>query len=290
MVNKRTSFPGGFKYSALLLLILTFVLNNNANMKFIKTTQQDKLGILRLDNDRKSNSLNLEMIDEMVEAFDAFEKNKTRVVILRSNPGINVWCAGLRIDQLPDPEKDPVPYEYALEKILKRIESFPGVVIAMIDGSVWGGGCELIFSCDILLGSPKASFAITPARISAPYNPNQVNRVLQRVGSNIAMELFFTADIMDAQRAEKLGILNHLISPEKLEDFTLEMAERIINNAPLAISLIKMQVHQLATRTVEQITRDEANRQFVEKVYRSYDFNEGKSAFLEKRKPKFKGK
>ncbi len=258
-------------------------------MNFIQTEQQGRLGILRLDNDAKSNSLNLEMIDEMVAAFDAFESNNVRVVILRSNPGAGVWCAGLRIDQLPDPEKDPVPYEYALEKILKRIENFPGVVMAMIDGSVWGGGCELVFSCDILLGSPRASFAITPAKISAPYNPNQVNRVLQRVGSNIAMELFFTADVMAAQRAEKLGILNHLVPSEKLESFTFDMAGRILKNAPLAIALIKKQVHQLATRTVEQITEDENNRAFVKQVYESHDFKEGKKAFLEKRKPDFTG-
>ncbi len=258
-------------------------------MKFIKTSLQNNLGTIWLNNDKKSNSLNLDMINEMVAAFDEFEENKTRVVILRSNPGARVWCAGLRIDQLPSPDKDPVPYEYALEKILKRIESFPGVVIAMIDGSVWGGGCELVFACDILLGSPGASFAITPAKISAPYNPNQVNRVLQRVGSNIAMELFFTADVMGAARAEKLGILNHLVPSEKLDAFTQSMAERIINNAPLAISLIKTQVHQLATQTVEQITNDAANRESVKRVYLSRDFSEGKQAFLEKRKPIFKG-
>ncbi len=258
-------------------------------MQFIKTQQKGRLGFLWLNNDKKSNSLNLEMIDEMVTAFDKFEKNKARVVILRSNPGVNVWCAGLRIDQLPSPENEPVPYEYALEKILKRIESYQGVVITMIDGSVWGGGCELVFACDILLGSTEASFAITPAKISAPYNPNQVNRVLQRVGSNIAMELFFTADVMDARRAEKLGILNHLVPTEKLEEFTLAMAERIINNAPLSISLIKTQIHQLATRTVEQMTQDKTNRDFVKQVYLSHDFKEGKQAFLEKRKPLFKG-
>ncbi len=259
-------------------------------MRFIKTEQREQLGVLWLDNDKKSNSLNLKMIGEMMEAFDEFEKSRTPVVMIRSNPGVSVWCAGLRIDQLPDPAKDPVPYEYSLEKILKRIESFPGVVIAMIDGSVWGGGCELVFSCDILVGSPKASFAITPAKISAPYNPNQVNRVLQRVGSNIAMELFFTADIMNAQRAERLGILNHLVTTEKIEEFTQSLARRITNNAPLTISLIKTQVHQLATQTVEQITQDKNNREFVKRVFQSHDFKEGKQAFLEKRKPAFKGR
>ncbi len=259
-------------------------------MKFIKIEERDGLAEMSLYNIRKSNSLNLEMIDEMVAAFDNFEKRKTRVVILRSHPGSKVWCAGLRIDQLPEAGIDETPYEYALEKILKRIESFPGVVIAMIDGSVWGGGCELIFSCDILIGSPKASFAITPAKISAPYNPNQVNRVLQRVGSNIAMELFFTADVMNAQRAERLGILNHLVNEEELEGFTMNMAQRILNNAPLAIQLIKNQIHQLATQTVEQLTEDKNMRAKIKDVFESRDFHEGKLAFLEKRKPQFKGK
>jgi len=258
-------------------------------MKFIKIEEENDLAVLSLYNIRKSNSLNLEMIDEMVAAFDDFEKKETRVIILRSHPGSKVWCAGLRIDQLPEAGVDETPYEYALEKILKRIENYPGVVIAMIDGSVWGGGCELIFSCDILIGSPKASFAITPAKISAPYNPNQVNRMLQRVGSNIAMELFFTADVMDAQRASHLGILNHLIEEDRLEEFTKKMAYRILQNAPLAIQLIKNQVHQLATRTVEQLTKDENMRAHVKAVFESYDFHEGKLAFLEKRKPKFKG-
>ncbi|UBM61564.1 methylmalonyl-CoA decarboxylase [Candidatus Sulfidibacterium hydrothermale] len=259
-------------------------------MQFIQTEQKERLGTLWLDNDAKSNSLNLTMIDEMTEAFDAFEKNRAGVVVLRSNPQAKVWCAGLRIDQLPSPGKDPVPYAYSLEKILTAIENFSGVVIAMIDGSVWGGGCELAFACDILVGGPRASFAITPAKIGAPYNPNQVNRVLQRVGSNIAMELFFTADVMPAERAAHLGILNHLVASEKLETFTLNMASKILNNAPLAISLIKKQVRQLATRTVEQVTQDEENREAVKRVYFSRDFEEGKKAFLEKRKPVFKGK
>lgn len=259
-------------------------------MKYIKTTCRDKLGILILNNEEKSNSLNLEMLDEFVEAFSGFREKECRAVIIRSNPGSKVWCAGLRIDQLPDAEHDPVPYEYSLEKILKSVENFPGIVIAMIDGGVWGGGCELAFACDILIGSPEASFAITPAKISAPYNPNQVSRVLQRVGNNIALEMFATADVMTAERAVSLGILNHLVDREKLEDFSFEIAEKILANAPLTVALIKKQIHHLATQTVEQLTQDENNRTLIKTVYYSRDFKEGKQAFLEKRKPRFSGK
>ncbi|MBN2638773.1 MAG: methylmalonyl-CoA decarboxylase [Bacteroidales bacterium] len=259
-------------------------------MKYILTHCENQIGFLTLNNDRKSNSLNLEMLDEIVAAFHDFEKEQCRVVVIRSNPEARVWCAGLRIDQLPDAEKDPVPYEYTLERILKSAEHFPGIVIAMISGSVWGGGCELAFACDMLVASPEASFAITPAKISAPYNPNQVNRVLQRVGSNIALELFATADVLPAERALQLGILNHLKDKSELENFTIKMAKKITANAPLTVALIKKQIHQLGYKTVEQLTDDKATRQAVKSIFYSDDFKEGKQAFLEKRKPKFKGK
>jgi len=257
-------------------------------MKFIKTEERRFIGIVTLDNDQKHNSLNLEMLDEIVEAVSAFEDSGKRVLIIRSNPGKTVWCAGLRIDQLPNPEKDPVPYEYNLEKVLKKLEQFPGAVIAMIEGSVWGGGCELAFSCDILIGSAAASFAITPAKLSAPYNPVQVQRVLSLVETNIAKELFFTADPIKASRALELGILNHIVKKETLESFTLSMAEKIVANAPLNIRLIKKQINALSRATVEMVNTEEIKTMVAASFY-SHDFKEGKKAFLEKRKPEFSG-
>ena len=258
-------------------------------MKYIRYIVEKEIGFITLNNEKKSNSLNLKMLEEIVESVEQATNENIRVIVIRSNTGNKVWCAGLQIDQLPSPEKDEVPYEYALEKALKAIEHFPGAVIGMIEGGVWGGGCELAFACDILIGTPRAGFAITPARIGAPYNPNQVNRVLQRVGSNIAMEMFFTAEMISADRAFELGILNHVVASEKILPFTLKLSGNIVRNAPLAVRLIKFQAHQLAEKTVEQITNDPANREFIKKVFHSHDFAEGKKAFLEKRMPQFKG-
>ena len=257
-------------------------------MKFIKTEERGFIGIVTLDNDQKHNSLNFEMLDEIVEAISAFEDSGKRVIVIRSNSGKTVWCAGLRIDQLPNPENDPVPYEYSLEKVLKKLEQFPGAVIAMIEGSVWGGGCELAFSCDILIGSASSSFAITPAKLSAPYNPIQVQRVLSLVETNIAKELFFTADPIKASMALELGILNHIIEKDSLESFTLSMAEKIAANAPLNIRLIKKQINALSRATVEMVNTKEIKK-MVEASFYSHDFKEGKKAFLEKRKPEFLG-
>jgi len=257
-------------------------------MKFIKTEEAGFIGTIVLDNDVKHNSLNLEMLDEIVNVFDYFEKKKYRVVVIRSNPGVSVWCAGLRIDQLPDPAKDPVPYEYSLEKVLQKIEQFPGAVIAMIEGSVWGGGCELAFSCDILIGSSRSTFAITPAKLGAPYNPIQVQRVLSLVETNIAKELFFTAEPIEATRALELGILNHLVETDELKKFVYSMSNKIVSNAPLNIALIKKQINALSRSNVSLVNTNKIKK-LVKESYYSSDFQEGKNAFLEKRKPNFKG-
>ena len=257
-------------------------------MKFIKTEERGFIGIITFDNDRKHNSLNFEMLDEIAEAVSVFEDLGKRVVVIRSNPGKSVWCAGLSIDQLPDSKRDSVPYEYNLEKALKKLEHFSGAVIAMIEGSVWGGGCELAFSCDILIGSASSSFAITPAKLGAPYNPIQVQRVLSLVETNIAKELFFTAEPIKASRALELGILNHIVEKDSLEEFTFSMAEKIAANAPLNIQLIKKQINALSRATVALVNTNEIKKMVAASFY-SRDFKEGKTAFLEKRKPEFLG-
>ena len=258
-------------------------------MRYIDLEVKGFTGVVTLNNDKKHNSLNLKMLSEIESAFGVLKKEAVRSVIIKSNEGAKVWCAGLRIDELPDPSKDPVPFEYPLESTLRTIEQFPGAVIAMIEGSVWGGGCELAFSCDILIGSPKASFAITPAKLNAPYNPVQVQRVLSLVETNIAKELFFTAEPISAHRALELGILNHVIEASDLLRFTEEMAGKINRNAPQSIALIKKEIGAIGKGQLVSVENNDEIRNQIEKMYYSDDFSEGKRAFLEKRAPKFKG-
>ena len=258
-------------------------------MDFIKVEKKGYTGLVTLNNDEKHNSLNRIMLKEIEFAIDNFTDDGIRSIVIKSNPGSKVWCAGLRIDELPDPSKDPVPYRYHLEDTLNKIEEFPGAVIAMIGGSVWGGGCELAFSCDILIGSPNSTFAITPAKLNAPYNPVQVQRVLSLVETNIAKELFFTASPIKAERALELGILNHIIEPGELLTFTLEMASKINSNAPQSIKLLKKEINAISRSHVDNLHNINEIKELVKELYYSKDFAEGKKAFLEKRKPGFIG-
>jgi len=119
-------------------------------------------------------------------------------------------------------------------------------VIAMIEGSVWGAACDLAFSCDILSGTPRTSFTMTPAKIGIPYNSSDLLNFIYAAGLHIAKEMFFMALPLEAERAVKLGILNHLVPEPELENFTYARARQITRNSPPSIAVIKKQLRLLA--------------------------------------------
>ena len=258
-------------------------------MSLIKIEIHQSIGTICFDNDEKRNSMSEELLEEFYGALDLMEDSHVRVIILRANKGAKVWSAGLNISDLPAPGSDPIFYNHPLEKIMRRIQKFPAPVIAMIDGSVWGGGCDLSFVCDILIGTKNASFAITPARIGVPYNTTGIVHFLNMVELNIAKEMFFTAKPIGAEKAEGLGILNHLVDPEKIEDFTYEMAAGIAANSPLSIAVIKEQLNIMgAARPINSEFYEKID-ELRQKAFNSKDYAEGLRAFAEKRKPRFTG-
>jgi methylmalonyl-CoA decarboxylase len=160
----------------------------------------------------------------------------------------------------------------------------------MIEGSVWGGACDLAFVCDLLIGTETASFAITPAKIGVPYNPSGVLHFVNMVGLHLAKEMFFTALPINAHQAKHYGVLNHLVpSVEQLEEFTMFTAEQMLQNSPLSIAVIKEQLRILGDSSAISPDTFERIQGLRRKVYDSKDYIEGKRAFLEKRKPKFIG-
>lgn len=259
-------------------------------MSIVLTQLRDDIGTIIMNNPQQLNVLSSKMVDDMLQALEVLKKEGARAIILRAYEGAKVWSSGHDINELPVSGRDPLPYDDPLVTILRSIQASPLPVIAMIEGDVWGGACDLALSCDILIGSPTASLTMTPAKIGVPYNASGILHFIGIMGVNIAKEMFFSARPLSAERAEKLGILNHMVPAHELENFTNELAGSIAKNSPLSIKVIKEQIcllagaHPLSPHTFERV---QGLRRLV---YDSADYAEGISAFLGKRPPVFRGK
>ena len=255
----------------------------------ILTKFDGPIGTITFNNPKKRNSLSNALLNELLLAMIEMKNRKARVVIIRAEAGAKVWSSGFDISELPESRRDPLSYNDPLEQVLRRIQSFPAPVIAMVEGGVWGGACELSFTADIVIGCPSATFAITPAKIGVPYNPSGILHFINVAGVRTTREMFFTALPIDAERAYSLGIMNHLVPADELEGFTYDMGRRIAENSPLSISVIKEQLRILSgsnSLSPETFERIKGLRRLV---YDSNDYREGKRSFLEKRPPVFRG-
>jgi methylmalonyl-CoA decarboxylase len=237
-----------------------------------------------------ANPLSESVVDALVDAFDQFERAGVRVVILRSDPHAKIWSAGHDIKEIPLNGQDPVTWMTSFQRILHRVREFPAPVLAMVHASVWGGACDLVATCDLAIGTPAATFAITPAKIGIAYNTGGLTHFLGVLPLHIVKEMLFTGASLSAEDAHRLGMLNYLVSPEELEAKTLEIARTIASRAPLAVRVLKMELRCLTA--APDMTADEFEQIQYARIQanNSSDLKEGVQSFFEKRKPVFQGK
>ena len=256
----------------------------------IKIQIADHVGTITLDHQAKRNALSEPLVDAVIAALGEFTRQNVRCAILRAAPGVKVWSSGHDVSELPEGGQDPLGWRDPLRHLIREIENFNAPVIAMIEGSVWGGACETVFACDLIITTPEASFAATPAKHSVPYNVSGLLTFLNAAHIHIAKEMLFTAQSVPATRLERMGIVNHIVPGDAIESFTFDMAKAISQNAPLSISVMKEQLRILAgahTMSPQDFERIQGLRRVV---YNSADYAEGIRAFKEKRKYVFSGR
>lgn len=241
-------------------------------MALIISETEDNLGIITLNDPRRRNCLSSPLIEGLLAVFDQFEASGVCVVILRAAAGSKAWCAGHDFRELPRPGRDPLPYGGHFEHLLHRIQDYPGPVIAMVEGTVWGGGCDLTLHRDIVIGSEGVTFAMTPAKIGIPYNPSGMIHFVNILGLKKAKEMLYTAEPISAACAHNSILLNHLVPVRDLESFTRDVASRILKNAPLAIRVLKEQFRLLSKGHPIDAETNEKIQAIRRRVYGSADY------------------
>jgi methylmalonyl-CoA decarboxylase len=253
----------------------------------IRISVEDKVGTLALDNAAKRNALGAAVVQEMLDALRDFEGRGVRAVVLRTAEPSDVWSAGHDIDELPVRGVDPLPFADPLEELLRSVRAYPGAVVAMVHGTVWGGACDLVLNCDLVVGDETAAFAVTPARLGLPYSASGIQYFLARLPLNVVNELIMTADLIPAERAQAVGILNRLVRSDELEDCTYALAGNVRRRSGEAIRAYKLQ----ATTFVRAVALSAQDSQWINQlrhdVYSGDDYAEGIAAFRQKRQPDF---
>ena len=247
-------------------------------------------GIITLNHEDKRNALSETLIDEIISALQGFRALEIRSVVLRGRAGVKVWSAGHDVNELPAGGRDPLGWNDPLRVLIRAIQEFPAPVIGLIEGSVWGGACEVAMACDILVATPEATFAITPAKLGVPYNLGGLMTLVNMIPLPIIKEMLFTAQPIPADQALNLGIINYIKANDEIESFVSGMAEQINANSPLSISSMKNSLRLLSSAhavTPDLFERIQGMRRIV---YDSADYQEGIRAFRERRKPQFSGK
>ncbi len=259
-----------------------------ANRRFVNYTIEEKMAWVTIDNP-PLNALNHTLMDELSSVFKELEENEdVHIVILRGG-GERAFAAGADIKQFPS--MDPAlaeKFASAGQGIFNQIEDFKGPVIAAIQGFALGGGCELAMACDIRvasedakLGQPEVNLAVIPG-----YGGTQ--RMPRLIPPGKAKELIYTGEMIDAMEASRIGLVDRVVKREDLFDEARKLAAKILSKGPLAIRAAKKAINEGLALPQREGLRLES-RYFGE-LFSTEDKNEGALAFLEKRKPIFKGK
>lgn len=236
------------------------------------------------------NPLSVDVCAGLLEAMDEFERARVRVVILRADPNAEVWSAGHDLREIPLDGQDSVHWATGFVRVLQRVRHSPMPVVAMLHSSVWGAACDLAFTCDLAVGTPKTTFAITPVKIGISYNTEGMSHFLGVLPLHVVKEMVFTGDPLSAEDAYRFGLLNRLVEPEELEETTMSIARKIASRAPLAVAAVKAELRSL-TAGIPMSAHEFESIQLVRRAaFRSDDLKEGVQAFFEKRPPVFQGK
>jgi enoyl-CoA hydratase/carnithine racemase len=250
-------------------------------MENIIYSVNESIAYININRPAARNALNTKTIDELRDAFDDARKDVGTRVIILSGAGDKAFVAGAAIEEIAGLSKAAaVEFARRGQAVFNFIEELGKPVIAAVNGYALGGGCELAMACTLRLASETAVFGQPEVKLGLIPGFGGTVRLPQLVGKGRALQILLTGEIINAAEALRIGLVNHVVAPEKLMPAAEALAKKIIANAPLALKFCIDSVNQ-ANLFVEA--------SLFGLCCATDDMKEGTRAFLEKRPPDFKG-
>jgi enoyl-CoA hydratase/carnithine racemase len=255
-------------------------------MSHIRSERRDAVGIITLDRPEKRNALSPELMEELAAAVEAFDSdNELRCIVIAGND--DVFAAGADIKAMAERAFQDV-IEQSTIAFWHRITACRTPMIAAVSGFALGGGCELALICDMIVASETAEFGQPEITLGIIPGAGGTQRLARVIGKQQAMELVLTGRRVNAEEALRLGFVNRVVAQDTWLDEAIELAGVIARRPPLAVKMAKQAV--LAAEEMPLAGGLDHERRLYELTMATEDRVEGMRAFLEKRKPSFRGR
>jgi enoyl-CoA hydratase len=248
----------------------------------------DGIGTVTINRPKALNALNVATLYELQQAFQELEKNREAKLVILTGAGDRAFAAGADILEMKDMNcLEAMRFAELGHTTLDQIEGLTKVVIAAVNGFALGGGTEIALACDFVFASEKAKFGFPEVSLGVFPGFGGTQRLPRLVGKAKAKELIFTGAVISAQEAKDLGIVNRVFPAESLMEETQKVAKKIGTNGPVAVQLVKRVINRGYEVTLTEGCLLETTTFGC--LFTTDDQREGMRAFVEKRKPTFKG-